>query len=125
MPRERVVDVLGASTISGGRRRTRLRAGRVEHEPLLEQRAAARGPARRRRCRTATIRPRPRTFDARRAARASAVAQPLAQLAHAREQRRVVEHVERGVRGRGDERAAGERRAVVAGREARRRAARR
>ena len=64
----------------------------------------------------ATIRPRPRTAT-HAGQLAQRLAQPVAELAHAREQRRVLEHVERGVRGGGDDRAAGERRAVVAGRE--------
>ena len=64
----------------------------------------------------ATIRPRPRTASTPGSSRSDS-ASSSAQLAHAREQRRVVEHVERGVRGGGDHGAAGERRAVVAGRE--------
>ena len=64
----------------------------------------------------ATISPRPRTettFGSSR--RPSCSRSPL--LAHGGQERLVVDHVERGVRGDRDDRAARERRAVVAGRE--------
>ena len=62
----------------------------------------------------ASISPRPRTeSDVRQALQAGV--QPMAELAHAPEQCGIVGHLERGERGRGDDGAAGERGAVVAG----------
>ena len=100
--------------VSGGSSRTVSGAGRVEHEPLLEQRPAHDARARRRRAgRRASGRARaPRR---RAAARAGAPRSASPSSRTRAQQRLVVGHVERR-EGRGArDRAAGEGRAVVAG----------
>ena len=118
---DRVVD-LGLADDQRRQEADRRRAGGVDDEALLEQRAADERRARPPSTSKPTISPRPRTSRTPGSSREAARSRSP-QLAHAREKRRVVEHVERGVRGGGHDRAAGERRAVVAGLRARRRAA--
>src|SRR4051794_9234499 len=91
----------------------RLRAGRVADEALLEQRAADDGG------RVARDVEADHEAALAHAQHAGRLLEPggeaLAELAHARVERGVLEDVERRVGGRGHHRAAGERRAVVAG----------
>ena len=115
-PREAQSSTSASPITSGGSSRSVAGPGRVDHEPLLEQRAAHdRGRV------DVEVegdhQPAPADLRRRAAARATRSRSELAELAHAREQRLVEQHVERRERRGADDRPAGEGRAVVARRE--------
>src|SRR4051794_40267970 len=111
-PRDRVVG-LRLVDDERGQEADRLGAGRVADEAALQEPAADDAG---RVAGHVEADHEPALADAHHARRLlEAGGDPLAERAHARVEVRVLEHVERGVGGGGDDRPAGERRAVVAG----------